>query len=299
MNVSGFRHDLLFGIGEMGGIAIADSAQAILKFSVARGIGDKLLFARREFGVIAVGETIEAILKIAVPKSESQLLTLRGAQGLEVFGVAVVENGYRQPCAIEVVPPSYDAFLESDQRLLRLAKQHLAKIPFEKLDPLIVDELGKTVSGAGMDPNVIGHWRNSNVPRKPDYKRIVVLSLTHASLGNGLGIGMADFTTRRFAEAYDPVVSYVNLLTASEPDGNTREGPLPLALGSDREAIEVVLFPSSLASASPRVCRIHNTALLGEMWISEALAEEARASRSLEVLETPRALAFRSDGNLW
>src|SRR4029078_11382191 len=124
-----------------------------------------------------------------------------------------------------------------------------------------VDELGKTISGGGMDPNIIGCWRNSDAPHQPNYKRSVVRSLTSPSLGNGLGIGMADFTTRRFADAYDPAVSYINLLTASEPAGNTREGPLPLTLDTDCEAVEVGLC-SSLAAVKPRVCRIRNTAML-------------------------------------
>jgi uncharacterized protein DUF362 len=226
----------------------------------------------------------------AVPK-------LQLATGKIICGVAVVENGYHQPCAIEVVPPTYDAFLDADVRLLRLAKSHLSHIPFEALDLLVVDELGKTVSGAGMDPNIIGLWRNSDAPHRPDYRRIVVLSLTHASLGNGLGIGMADFTTRRFADAYDPSVSYINLLTATEPGGNTREGPLPLTLESDRDAIEVALF-SSLASPSPRVCRIKNTSLLDEMWVSEALLDEVNANPALRVFSPPSQWPFDADGNL-
>jgi Domain of unknown function (DUF362) len=213
-------------------------------------------------------------------------------------GVAVVENGYRHPCAIEIVAPTYDAFLEADMRLLRLAKQHFARIPFKELDVLVVDELGKTISGAGMDPNVIGHWRNSDAPHEPDYKRIVVLSLTHGSLGNGLGIGMADFTTRRFTEAFDPAVSYVNLLTASEPGGNTREGPLPLALDSDQEAMEVALF-SSLAGPDPRICRIKNTARLDDLWVSEALLNQVKQDSKLEALEAPSPLPFNEAGNLF
>jgi hypothetical protein len=213
-------------------------------------------------------------------------------------GVAVVENGYRHPCAIEIVAPSYDAFLEADMRLLRLAKQHFARIPFEELDVLVVDELGKTVSGAGMDPNVIGHWRNSDAPHNPNYKRIVVLSLTQGSLGNGLGIGMADFTTRRFTEAFDPAVSYVNLLTATEPNGNTREGPLPLALDSDQEAMEVALF-SSLAGPDPRICRIKNTARLDELWVSEALLNQVKQNSKLQVLKPPAPLPFNEAGNLF
>jgi len=213
-------------------------------------------------------------------------------------GVAVVENGYRRPCAIEVVPPAYEAFLEADLRLLRLAKEHLARIPFDDLDLLVVDELGKTISGGGMDPNVIGLWRNSDAPHHPNYRRIVVLSLTYPSLGNGLGIGMADFTTRRFAEAYDPAVSYVNLLTASEPGGNTREGPLPLALDSDRQAMEVALF-SSLAGASPRVCRITNTARLDEFWVSDSLLDEVQQRAGLHIVAPPSPLPFDANGNLW
>jgi len=227
---------------------------------------------------------------VAVPK-------LQLAHARILGGVAVVENGYRQPCAIEVVEPTYDAFLEADVRLLRVAKSHLARIPFEDLDLLVVDELGKTISGGGMDPNIIGLWRNSDAPHRPDYRRIVVLSLTHASLGNGLGIGMADFTTRRFADEYDPSVSYINLLTATEPQGNTREGPLPLTLESDRDAIEVGLF-SSLAGSAPRVCRIKNTALLDELWVSEALLDEVSANPALHVSAPPSAWPFDAHGNL-
>lgn len=231
-------------------------------------------------------ESVRAVPKIQLAKSKI------------LFGVAVVENGYRQPCAIEVVPPSYDAFLEADMRLLKLAKAHLARIPFDELDLLIVDQLGKTISGGGMDPNIIGLWRNSDAPHHPNFKRIVVLSLTNPSLGNGLGIGMADFTTRRFVDAYDPAVTYINLLTASEPGGNTREGPLPLALSSDREAIEVGLF-SSLAGPAPRVCRIKNTALLDEMWVTESLLKEVSGNSKLEVIQQPSPLEFNEVGNLF
>jgi hypothetical protein len=222
---------------------------------------------------------------------------LQLAKAKVLCGVAVVENAHRQPCVVEIVPARYDAFLEADRRLLKTAKEHFARIPFETLDLLVVDELGKTVSGAGMDPNVIGLWRNSDAPHRPDYRRIVVLSLTHGSLGNGLGIGMADFTTRRFADEYDPVVSYINLLTASEPGGNTREGPLPLALPSDREAMQVALF-SSLAQGEPRVCRIRNTGLLGEFEVSEALLPEVKRNGALEVLSGAAPLRFDAEGNL-
>lgn len=227
----------------------------------------------------------------AVPK-------LQLAKSNILCGVAVVENGYRQPAVIEIVPPDYEAWLEADTRLLKVAKSYLATIPFQDLDVLVVDEIGKNVSGAGMDPNVIGHWRITGGARTPNFRRIVALSLTEPSLGNGIGIGLADFTTQRFLDAYDPAVSYVNILTASEPGGNTREGPLPLVLASDRDAIEVALF-SSLAGASPRLCRIKNTGALDEFWASEALFDEVKENPKVTIIEPPAPMAFDENGNLF
>ena len=216
-----------------------------------------------------------------------------------LFGVAVVENGFRQPAEIEVVPANYAAFKEADERLLEMAKPHVAGIPFQQLDVLIVDELGKNISGTGMDLNVIGNWRMSSGAHEPDFRRIVVLSLTPESLGNGLGIGLADFTTQRFVEEYDARVTYVNLLTATEPGAmNTMEGPLPLALPTDREAIEVALF-SSLAGAQPRVCRIKSTACLDELSVSEALLPEVEQHDKLSVIDKLAPLEFNAVGNLF
>lgn len=262
----------------------ADLASGLLKMSTI-GLGKQAgAQAAHSHGL---WDSVRAVPKLQLAKSRI------------LCGVAVVENGYRQPCAIEVVPPTYDAFLDADMRLLKVAKSHLSRIPFDDLDLLIVDEIGKTVSGAGMDPNVIGIWRaRPGEPRHPNYRRIAALSLTHASLGNGLGIGMADFTTRRFLDSYNPAVSYVNLLTASEPGGNTREGPVPLALPSDREAAEVALF-SAIPGPAPRVCRIRNTASLGELWASETLLDEVRRNRRLEILSDPAPLPFDSAGNLF
>jgi hypothetical protein len=222
-------------------------------------------------------------------------VTLANAKVL--FGVAVVENGFRQPVHVEVVPATYEAFHDADVRLLKIAKRYFAKIPFERLDLLIVDELGKSISGTGMDLNVIGKWRATGGPHEPDFHRIVVLSLTPPSLGNGLGIGLADFTTRRFMDAYDPGVTYVNLLTATEPGSSSREGPLPLALPTDREAVEVALY-TTLAGDRPRVCRIKNTGRLDEFWVSEGLLEEVRRNSKLTVLEPPAPLPFDQGGNL-
>jgi hypothetical protein len=214
-------------------------------------------------------------------------------------GVGVVENAFRQPAVIEIVEPNYHAFLESDERLLEFSKGYFAELPFQQLDLLIVDEIGKDISGTGMDLNVVGNWRIEGGERTPDFRRIVALSLTTASLGNGLGIGLADFTTRRFVDEFDWQTTYVNLVTATEPGTmTTREGQLPLALGSDMEAIEVGMF-SALASVDARVCRIKNTADLEEFFVSDSLLSELDDDERF-VIEGDRApLKFDSGGNLF
>ncbi len=230
--------------------------------------------------------------------SVRQVPQISMAKSRILFGVAVVENAYRQPMVIHVVEPKYEAFRKSDEQLLEIARLNVARLPFDKIDLLIVDEVGKTISGSGMDLDVIGHKRATGEKKRgePEITRIAALSLTKPSLGNGLGIGLADFTTRRFMDAYDPAATYVNLLTATEPGSTTREGPLPLALDSDREAAEVALA-SALPKQPARVCRIRNTACLEEMWVSEALLKELESGIVME--ESLRELPYDSNGNLF
>jgi hypothetical protein len=233
-------------------------------------------------------ESVEAVPELTIAKSKI------------LCGIAAVENGFRQPVEIEIVEPNYDAFKDSDQRLLKVAQPHVADLPFSQLDLLIVDELGKDISGTGMDLNVIGNWRMNGGTREPDFRRIAVLSLTHASLGNGLGIGLADFTTQRFVDEFDVDVTYVNLFTATEPGVmNTKEGLLPLALNTDQEAIETALFSSLASPEGPRVCRIKNTALLDKFWVSPALMDELKGNRNFSIETEPEPLEFNARGNLF
>lgn len=233
-------------------------------------------------------ESVKAVPKVTLARSKV------------LFGVAVVENAYHQPAIIEIVPADYDAFYDADERLLKAAEPHAARIPFDKLDVLIVDELGKNVSGTGMDLNVIGEWRVKGGKREPDFHRIVALSLTKPSLGNGLGIGLADFTTQRFIREYDYAMTYVNLITACEPGSmTTREGSVPLALPTDREAIEVALYSAIANHEPPRICRIKSTSRLDEFWVSESLLTEVKRHSDLSVLDSPAPLPFDPAGNLF
>ncbi|HLH15566.1 MAG TPA: hypothetical protein VKX45_00020 [Bryobacteraceae bacterium] len=258
-------------------------ASGLLKMCVV-GLGKQ--HGAQEAHSHGLWESVRQVAAITVPRAKV------------LFGVAVVENAFRQPVVVEVVPGNYDAFVKADERLLEVAKEHSAKLPFREIDLLIVDEIGKTVSGSGMDLNVIGHYRATGKKQRgePEIGRIVALSLTPASLGNALGIGLADFTTRRLMDAYDPAATYVNLLTAMEPGSTTNEGGLPLALDSDREAAEVALY-SALPRKAPRVCRIQDTARLNEMWVSEALLKEL--DRGITIAEPLRELPFDAAGNLW
>src|SRR5436189_1716029 len=160
------------------------------------------------------------------------------AKGNIVLGVNVVENGYHQPYHVDVVAP--EDFRESDRRCLELARPRVARIPFDELDVLVLSYIGKNVSGGGMDPNVTGFWRaEGRGTELPNYRRIVALDLTDETQGNALGIGQADFTTRRLVNKIDYHATYMNMLTASGPEGRLVEAAVPITLESDRAAIEV------------------------------------------------------------
>jgi hypothetical protein len=209
-----------------------------------------------------------------------------------VLGLAIVENASHQVHYVRAVRPT--EFEATDRELLELSNAVLPRVPFDELDVLVVGELGKNVSGSGMDPNVVGMWRRTGDPPEPPlYKRIVVLDVTRESDGNALGVGLADFTTERLFKKMDLRKSYMNALTAN----GLVTVRLPVILGSDREAIEVAL-KSAGADGDARMVCIRNTLALDEMLISEALGAELGSNGTLEVVEEPKALDFDGAGNL-
>ncbi len=227
------------------------------------------------------------------------MITALGREMLRVgriaFGLGIVENGYDETALVRAFLP---ADLEAGEReLLRAAKAWMAKLPFGAIDLLIVDEIGKDVSGTGMDTNVIGrHATFFEKPfTSPRITFIVACDLTANTQGNANGIGLADFTTRRLADRIDWHPTYVNALTACSPRGPT----LPPVLDSARDAIAVAL--SCLGLERPeeaRVVRIENTLRLGEVEVSEALVPELAGRADLARLGDPAPLAFAPDGGL-
>ncbi len=211
------------------------------------------------------------------------------------FGLGIVENGYDETALVRAFLP---ADLEAGEReLLRSAKAWMAKLPFEGLDLLIVDEIGKDVSGTGMDTHVIGrHATFFERPfTSPAITFIVACDLTARTSGNANGIGLADFTTRRLADKIDWGPTYINALTACSPRGPK----LPPVLDTARDAIAVALSCLGLdRPAEARVVRIKNTLRLGEVEVSEALVPELAGRADLARLGDPAPLAFGPDGAL-
>jgi len=206
------------------------------------------------------------------------------------FGVAIVENSFDEPFKIEAVPPA--EIEAADRRLLREARSYLPNIPYDPIDVLIVEWMGKNISGAGIDPNVVGmHRRIGGAPER-EIRRIVVLDLTPESHGNAIGVGMADIITERLKDKIDYRAMYVNALTSDFLWGIK----IPIALPTDQEAVAVALKP--FAPETVRLVRIRDTAHLDTMWISEALLAETGQNPRLEIAGEPSEMAFDREGRL-
>jgi len=180
-----------------------------------------------------------------------------------------------------------DQFVQTDMDLLEEAYRLLPRLPMDELDLLIVDRMGKEVSGAGMDPNVIGSWRRDGGERKPDYKTIVVLDLTDASHGNATGMGAADIIPKRMQDKIDFQATYKNALTAKCP----RAGRMPMIADDDKTAIEaaVSLNPDP---RSARIVRIFDTCSLDTFWATRPVIEALDGKSGISIDHQALKLAF-------
>jgi len=207
-------------------------------------------------------------------------------------GVAVLENSLDETMEVHVVP--HEQFEITDAALLKRCWQILPRVPFDPLDVLIVDEMGKNISGTGMDTNVIGiggRVGGKMMMGTPVVSTIVVLGLTPETHGNANGIGLADITTRRLVDSIDYKATYTNVMTTRLWSA----GRLPVVLETDREAVEVAV--GDMPPDEIRLVRIKNTLHLEDLEISEALLPEARKLR-LTVLTEPRPVEFDGMGRI-
>lgn len=207
-----------------------------------------------------------------------------------IGGLGIVENSRDETWKVSAVPP--ERMHEEDRRLLVEANRLLPRIPFETLDVLIVEEMGKNISGTGMDLNVIGMWRRIGGEQKPYYKYIVVLDLTPESHGNALGVGMADLTTRRLVDKIDLHATYTNVMTTNF----FQTGKIPVTMQTDREAIELAF--KTFAPESARAVRVKNTLALEHLWVSEALLADVAKREGMVVLDDPHPMQFDGGGAL-
>src|SRR5436190_3373291 len=225
-------------------------------------------------------------------------VTLRRAPIL--CGVAIVENHFHDTARIAVLKP--DEIEVREKELLDEARRMLPRLPFDDIDVLIVDRIGKNISGSGLDPNVTGRWVHgystslgADNQAKPMIRRIFVRDLTPETHGNAIGIGFADMTTTRLVNAMDKQITYINALTSLTPNG----AKIPIHFDTDRECLVNAL--ASLAIPDTRqakVVRIADTLSLVKLEVSEAYASLVKKREDLETQGEPREMRFDATENL-
>jgi hypothetical protein len=224
-----------------------------------------------------------------IPEITRQLLEALPVLG----GVAILEDQHHDTAHLEGVPPS--GFLERERELLERAHELLPKLPFDDLDVVVFDRLGKDVSGQGMDTNVIGRRPfsiNEPEPSGPDIKRIYARGLTEATHGNAMGVGSADVVHGDVLAELDAPTTLINAITAS----TIRGVRLPPVVETDRAGLAAAL--STIGVVDPdtvRVLRAADTMHLGRFYASPALVEAARERERLRVVEEPTPIEF-ADG---
>ncbi|MDI6879983.1 MAG: lactate racemase domain-containing protein [Desulfitobacteriaceae bacterium] len=224
-------------------------------------------------------------LAVAVPEA-ARLIMKRAPIA---FGLAIVENAFHQTYKIKAVPVER---IEAEEKLLlQEAVKNLPVIPLDPLDVLVVDWMGKNISGSGMDTNIVGLWRRNGGPVDKLIQRIAVLGLTEESHGNAAGVGMADAITKRIYENIDLPTTYMNSRTA----GFLAGAKIPMVLETDQEAVRAVL--EGFDPNTVRLVRIKNTLSLEYFFISEGLLDEASRLEGLEILGQAE-MKFNNDGRI-
>ena len=211
-------------------------------------------------------------------------------------GLAIVENGYDETAMLAAVAPS--EFEEREKELLVQAKQWMPRLPFRSADLLLIDEIGKNISGTGMDTNIVGRKFLDHMAHENEYPKIryiAIRGLTSQTHGNATGIGLAEFALTRAVEAIDQRATLTNCLTG----GHATAAMTPVHFATDRELLDRVLPQIGLTEPEhAKVLWIRNTLELAEVECSAAYLDQAREQADLEVLTEPRPFAFDEAGDL-
>jgi len=235
-----------------------------------------------ELGFGKMAENIPAIARTALEKTNI------------IFAVGILENAYHEICRIEVLD---NKEIESKEpALLEEAKRLSPKLYFEKFDVLVIDEIGKDISGTGFDTNVVGRYHTPYASGGPNITRIAVLDITDRSHGNANGLGIVDFTTMRAFNKFIFEQTYPNSLTSTVP----ASVKIPMVLKNDKQAIQAAIKTCNILDKEKvTMIRIKNTVSLGEIEISESLLDFARENPNLDIISSPYNLQFDENGNLF
>jgi ribokinase len=233
--------------------------------------------------------------KLGFPNMSEHIMELASAvieTGKIPFGLAILEDAFHNTYRIEAIPG--ERIAQEEPLLLEQAKRLVSGIPFPKIDILVLEEIGKDISGAGMDPNVTG--RSSMLGRwQPFIERIAVLDITDKSHGNGSGMGHADVTTRRAFDKFDFDTTYPNSLTSCDPSGVK----IPPVMPNDELAVKFALHTSLETdwTIGPRVVWMKNTLSMHHFYVSEALLPGLPAVGGLKANGSAIPAAFDTNGN--
>lgn len=242
----------------------------MVKMSVI-GLGkERQASSIHEYGVFGLSELIPVVAKEIF------------RSGKIIGGLAVVENAYDNTMVLKALRT--DEFFEKEPELLGIAKVNMPSLPADEIDVLIIDRLGKDISGVGIDPNIIGRTRirGQEEPIRPGVKAIMVTDLTDATHGNAMGIGLADVTTRKLFNRIDFGITYKNIITSSFLE----RGKIPIVAETEREAFEIALRSCGhIRKGDERIVRIKDTLHLGEVYVSRAILDEIGNSNRIEILK--------------
>jgi uncharacterized protein (DUF362 family) len=207
--------------------------------------------------------------------------------------IAVVENAFHETAAVEVLKP--EQIKSREPELLEYSRQLAARFILDSFDVLIIDEIGKEISGAGFDTTIVGRYSSPYIKGGPKIGKVAILDITEKSNGYGGGLGMVDFTTRRAVDKFDAEQTYPNTLTSTFTEGIK----IPMTLKNEKQAIQACIKTCNTKTyEEARLVRIRNTLCMEEILVSENMLDLVRTRKDMEVLQTPAAMEFDSAGDL-
>lgn len=209
------------------------------------------------------------------------------------FCLGIIENAYDEIAEIHVLDKS--DIISKEPKLLEKSKSLTPRLYLDKLDILVIKEIGKDISATGMDTNIIGRYHTKAASGGPNINKIIVLNLTEKSKGNANGIGLADYTTKRLVDKIDLQETYLNVITSTEPSSVK----IPMYLDDDLKTLQAAIKACGHKKAKDvRLVLIKNTNHLDEIYVSESLVKECKTNKKIEIIGKLEDIDIDIDGNL-